>query len=263
MKMTELQIFKDFNRALEEKQLHVYYQPQYDCTTERIVGVEALARWIHPVYGMQISAEFIPVIEKMGMIPEMDKSIFESICVFLRECLDSGMPIVPVSANFSRYDLYNENFINDIETIRKKYDIPVSLLRAEVTETLAVSDNMRVKSMVERLREIGYIVEIDDFGSAYSSLGVLKDIEFDVIKLDMSFLRGTIGNRGKIILRNVVHMCHELGVPVIAEGVETQEQSQFMCSIGCNLIQGFLYSKPVPEDVLVGMLANNALAISR
>lgn len=245
------------DRAFQEHQFKAYYQPQFNHATGRIVGAEALVRWIHPEYGMQSPGDFIPVFESNGTITRLDLYIFEETCRFLRKCLDEKIRVVPISFNVSRHDIYCYDFISNMEKIRNTYQIPVKYLRVEITESAAANDNDYINKIVGKFHELGYVVEMDDFGSGYSSLNALKDIEVDIIKLDMAFLRGKIGGRGGIIISSIVRMANWLGTPVIVEGVETQEQADYMRSIGCEYIQGYFYSRPIPEQDFYEKLKHN------
>lgn len=249
--MTEQELLACFDDAIRFHHIFVTYQPKINHATGRMVGAEALMRWTHPAYGMQYPSEFIPVLEKNDLIYRADLAVFEMVCQFLRRCLDADIAPVPISVNMSRYDIYRKNYVEEIEKLRRQYDIPVKYLHVEVTETSAIGGMELVSGVLKQLHEYGYIVEMDDFGSGYSSLNVLKDLAVDVIKLDMRFLSGNIGGRGGTIISAIVQMAKWLGTPVIAEGVETLEQADYMKSIGCKYVQGYLYSKPVPEDVFL------------
>lgn len=205
---------------------------------------------------MQSPGDFIPVFEGNGLITRLDLYVFEEICSFISRCRGTDIKTVPISFNVSRYDVISGDFIERIEEIRKKYDIPVTNLRAEITESSMIGGNDHMAKIVHKFQSLGYVVEMDDFGSGYSSLNVLKDIEVDIIKLDMAFMRGNITKRGGIIISSIIRMANWLGTPVIAEGVETPEQAEYLKSIGCIYIQGFLFSKPVPENEYVNMLRN-------
>ncbi len=234
--------------ALANKQFVLYYQPQYNHSTGMLVGAEALVRWQHPEKGLISPGIFIPIFEKNGFITQLDLYVFEEVCIFLRNSIDNKDSIVPVSTNFSRYDIYLPDFVERLEQIRQKYDIPVNYLRIELTESAVFGSSQHANSVIEKLHSCGYFVEMDDFGSGYSSLNVLKDIELDTIKLDMQFLREEkAGNKGGTILSSIVRMAKWLNIPVIAEGVEHVEQADFLRSIGCDYIQGYLYSRPLPE----------------
>ena len=254
--MNKNELLANAEKAFEEKQFCVYYQPQYNYMSGRIVGAEALVRWIHPEYGMQSPGDFIPVFEENGLITRLDLYVFEEICSFISRCRGTDIKTVPISFNVSRYDVISGDFIERIEEIRKKYDIPVTNLRTEITESSMIGGNDHMAKIVHKFQSLGYVVEMDDFGSGYSSLNVLKDIEVDIIKLDMAFMRGNLTKRGGIIISSIIRMANWLGTPVIAEGVETPEQAEYLKSIGCIYIQGFLFSKPIPENEYVNMLRN-------
>ncbi len=235
--------------ALEQKQFVIYYQPQYNHSTGKLVGAEALVRWIHPERGLISPGVFIPIFEKNGFITKLDLYVFEEVCCFIRGCIDKGISIVPISSNFSRYDVFQPDFVEKLEEIRSKYNVPTKYLRIEITESVVVGGSQYVNGIVRKLHEYGYVVEMDDFGSGYSSLNVLKDVELDIIKLDMLFLsEESDSKRGGTILSSMVRMAKWLGMPVIAEGVEHVEQADFLRSIGCDYIQGYLYSRPLPEE---------------
>ena len=247
--MNEQQLLTAFDDALKFGHIYAVFQPKMNHTTGRMIGAEALMRWADPQNGMQYPSDFIPVLEKNDLVYRADLGVFEQTCKFQKKCLDEKVNTVPISVNMSRYDIYQKNYIEEIEKIRKKYDVPVKYIHIEVTETSAVGGMELLKSVLDELHSLGYTVEMDDFGSGYSSLNVLKDLEVDMIKLDMRFLSGNIGGRGGTIISSVVHMAKWLNTPVIAEGVETVEQADYMKSIGCRYIQGYLYSKPLnPED---------------
>ena len=247
-RMTETEILENFDSALQNEDMFILYQPKINHTTGRMIGAEALLRWKHPEYGIQYPSDFIPVFENNDLIYRADLYVFERVCRFQRKCLDSGVSPVPVSVNLSRFDIYKTDYIDEMESIRKKYDIPTRLLHIEITETSAIGGMELVTDVLQKLHGFGYIVEMDDFGSGYSSLNVLKDLPVDIIKLDMRFFSGEIGGRGGAIINAVVQMTKWLDTPVVAEGVETVEQADYMKSIGCNYIQGYLYSKPVTEE---------------
>ncbi len=236
--------------ALRTGQFAVYYQPQYNHSAGMIVGAEALVRWIHPEKGLIPPVQFISVFENNGFISHLDQYVFEQVCAFQRRQLDKKVELVPISVNLTRYDIFVPNFLETLETIRQKYDVPAQYIRIEITESSALGNSHFINNALRILHGYGYVVEMDDFGSGYSSLNILKDIDFDMIKLDMRFFReerkSGQGGRGGIILSSVVRMVNWLQLPMIAEGVETMEQADFLRSIGCDYIQGYLYSKPLP-----------------
>lgn len=256
----EQEISGIMGKALEEEQFILYYQPQYNHSTGMLVGAEALVRWMHPERGMISPGVFIPIFEKNGFITQLDLYVFEQVCRFVRSCMDKGLPIVPVSSNFSRHDIFMPDFVEKLEEIRKKYDVQTKHLRIEITESVVVGGSQHTNEIIRKLHKCGYIVEMDDFGSGYSSLNVLKDIELDIIKLDMMFLStDSDTQKGGTILSSMVRMAKWLGMPVIAEGVEHVEQADFLRSIGCDCIQGYLYSRPLPEDQYVKLLSKSTI----
>ncbi len=236
------------NNALAEQQFVAYYQPQYDHSNGELIGAEALVRWMHPERGLVSPGLFIPTFEKNGFITRLDIFVFEQVCRFQRRCMEKGVKPVPISVNLTRYDIYQPQFIEALEEIRLRYDVPVELLRIEITETAVVGDNQQATKVIAQLHDKGYVVEMDDFGSGYSSLNVLKDIDLDILKLDMRFLSNKKEtSRSGTILRAMVSMAKGLELTVIAEGVERMQQADYLRSIGCNLVQGYLYKKPLPE----------------
>ncbi len=246
--------------ALAQKQFVVFYQPQYNHSTGMLVGAEALVRWMHPERGIISPGVFIPIFEKNGFITKLDMYVFEQVCSFIRSCMDRGYAVVPISTNFSRHDIYQPDFVEKLEEIRSRYDVPSKYLRVEMTESAVVGSNRHVNDIIKKLHQFGYVVEMDDFGSGYSSLNVLKDVELDVIKLDMLFLvDDSENNRGGTIVSAVIRMAKWLDVPVIAEGVETIEQADFLKSIGCDYIQGYLYAKPMPQEAYEELINKSAV----
>ena len=247
-RMSTEELAERFDRAIDEGHIYALYQPQINHATGRMIGAEALMRWKDPEYGMQYPADFIPALEEKGLIYRADLYLFEQICRFQRKIMESGLNPVPISFNISRFDIYEHDYVTVIEEIRNRVNVPVRLLRAEITESFAIGGMELVEDLLSKLHEAGYVVEMDDFGSGYSSLNILKDLSVDVIKLDMRFMSGNVGGRGGIIISSMVQMTKWLRTPVIAEGVETMEQADYMKSIGCNYIQGYLYSKPISDE---------------
>lgn len=180
---------------------------------------------------------FVPVLEDEGLIVEADLLMFEEICQFQRDCIGRDVSTVPISFNVSRVDINEGDYVERLERIRQRYDIPVRLLRAEITETSAIGGLELVSRAMTQLQECGFVVEMDDFGTGYSSLNILKDLPFDIIKLDMRFLEGGLSGRGGTILNAMVQMTKWLETPIIAEGVETVAQANYLKSIGCVYVQ--------------------------
>lgn len=259
--ISEQEITGSMRTALKEKQFIIHYQPQYNHTTGMLVGAEALVRWQHPESGLIPPGRFIPVFEKNGFITNLDLYVFENVCKFIRSCMDHNYTLVPVSVNLTRYDIFSPDFIERLEKARMVYDVPPKYLRIEITESAAIGNSKFINDAVAKLHSYGYVVEMDDFGSGYSSLNILKDINFDIIKLDMKFLQNEneTANKGGTILSSVVRMLNWLGMPIIAEGVETMKQADFLRSIGCDYIQGYLYSKPLAEEDFCRVLSESAV----
>ncbi|MDD4509391.1 MAG: EAL domain-containing protein [Oscillospiraceae bacterium] len=244
----ERQIVTEMHAALTAGQFEVWFQPQVNHISGALVGAEALVRWRHPTSGLLVPpGEFIPVFERNGFIYEMDKYIWEQVCILLRKWLDAGQSPLPVSVNISRYDMFRDDFFDVLTELVEKYNIPIELLRLEVTETAFAKTAEQIITIVKRLIDYGFTVEIDDFGSGYSSLNTLKDVPAQVLKLDMKFLENSGDTaRGGNIVESVVRMAKWLNMTVIAEGVETTAQADYLKSIGCYYVQGYLYAKPMP-----------------
>ncbi len=245
--LTEHEIESSMHLALEKGEFINYYQPQYNHYTGMLVGAEALIRWQHPEKGLISPGLFIPLFERNGFISELDFYVFEQVCRFLQSSQLNGYALVPISVNFSKLDFYLPDFVEKLEAIRKKYGVDPHYLHLEITESVFMGNHKAVNAILGRLHECGYKVEMDDFGSGYSSLNMLRSLDIDLIKLDMLFLGDqSENNKGGIILASVINMAKWLHLPVIAEGVETVEQSEFLRSLGCQYVQGYLYARPMP-----------------
>ena len=245
-----LQLLKDAETAIGNEEFEVWFQPQVDYAHHRFFGAEALVRWRHHARGFLSPAEFIPLLEKSNYIGKVDLYVIQKTCEYMRSWLDV-LPESPftVSVNLSRKDVLNPLFSGEMENIVEKYGIPRERLRLEITESAYMQDGECLHKEVAALRERGFAVEIDDFGAGYSSLNSLKDMNFDKLKLDMKFLSQTCNAaKGKIILSSVIQMSLNLGVPVIAEGVETKEQADMLLSYGCEEMQGYYFAKPMRAE---------------
>ncbi|NLG03710.1 MAG: EAL domain-containing protein, partial [Clostridia bacterium] len=252
----EQQIVSDMEQALRNGEFKAFFQPQYNHATKAMIGAEALVRWEKD--GTFISpGEFIPIFERNGFIYEVDKFIWEQVCIYLKKWIDEGMTVLPVSVNISRFDLYKSDFFDVICGLIKKYQIPSDCLRLEVTESAFAESPKHILKMVNQLIDYGFTVEIDDFGSGYSSLNTLKDVPASILKLDMKFFSNTENaQRSGNIIESVVRMAKWLGMAVIAEGVEELNHADFLKSIGCYYIQGYLYAKPMPLEEYEELLQN-------
>lgn len=243
----EQNIINEMSDALENHEFVPYYQPKYDVKTNKPVGAEALARWIHPTKGFISPGVFIPIFEKNGFISKLDFYIWECVCKQLKEWKDKGVPLFPVSVNVSRVNLYKPNLSKIIIELTKKYDVDPKYFNIEITESVYTDDNVMIDDITSQLRNNGFTILMDDFGSGYSSLNVLKDVQVDMLKMDMMFMfKAKYDGRAETIISSVIRMAKWLNIPVIAEGVDKAEQVEFLKSVGCDYIQGFYYSKPLP-----------------
>ena len=244
----EYRILTDFMTALKNDEITFYLQPQCHAKSGRIVGLEALARWIKKDGTFVSPAEFIPVLEKYNFITDLDQYIWDKVFASLRGWLDRGHTAVPVSVNVSRIDMFNFDIAHYIHDLADKYAIPHNLIKVEITESAYAETTSVVDELAKRLREDGISVLMDDFGRGYSSLNMLSSIKLDAIKLDSDFLQlqGADYERGIRVIESVVNMAKTMGLPIIVEGVETKEQADFLVELGCRYIQGFYYYRPMP-----------------
>lgn len=244
--MKEQHILDCMEDALKGNQFHVYYQPKHDANTGELVGAEALVRWIHPEYGFMSPAEFIPLFEKNGFISEIDMHVIKTVCNDLKNWRQEGATIVPVSINVSRRDMLNSRFIDDFEKVVHESGLPLEYLHMEITETVFIEDVDYLQPIIQKIREWGVQIELDDFGSGFSALSLLTSLPLDVIKLDMSFVRNIFKQR--MVIENIIKICHGLNCEMVAEGVETEEQLDELKKMNCDTIQGYYFSKPIPSD---------------
>lgn len=248
------------NTALSERQFIVYYQPKYNISTGTISGAEALVRWIHPEKGMIYPGVFIPVFERNGFIMKLDEYVWEEVCVFIRERLDAGKRVPPISVNISKVNLYNPKLCDNIIGLVEKYNIPTELFQLELTESAFTDNKFVLDNVMKRLKGYGFTVMMDDFGSGYSSLNMLKEIPVDVLKIDLRFLSGEGDSiKGGKILSSVITMAKWLDMHVITEGIETVEQLSFLRSVGCEDGQGFYFARPVPKEEYCAIVDGAAL----
>lgn len=239
-------ITKAMKEALKEKQFEIWLQPQVDYETSMVTGAEALVRWNHPERGYIYPNVFIPIFEQNGFIYQMDQFVWEEACICLRRWMDEGKEPVPISVNISRYDILKNDLLENIDSLLDKYSIPAGILNFEITESVFTDNTGKIGEVVEEMKKRGLKIEIDDFGSGYSSLNALKDISADILKLDMRFLdQDVLTDRAKIVIESIVAMIHKLGKGIVAEGIEKKEQADYLASIGCNCIQGYYYAKPM------------------
>lgn len=245
----EQRIVNNMKSALEGNEFILYLQPKYDLQDNSMDGAEVLVRWNSPSRGMVSPGEFIPIFERNGFIIKLDYYVWEKTCQLLAKWIEEGRNPEPVSVNISRVSLYNPRLVELICGLVEKYHIPPRLLQLELTESAYTSNPKAIRDTMERLQEAGFSILMDDFGSGYSSLNVLKDIAVDILKIDMKFLSDTDKQgRSENILASVVRMAKWLDMPVVAEGVERREQVDFLKSIGCEYVQGYYFARPMPVE---------------
>ena len=251
----EQEITNDMNAALEQEHFALYWQPQYDLQTQTVIGAEVNVRWNHPNKGQLLPKDFIPIFERNGFIIQMDAYIWERACRYIRQWLDDGLRPLPVSVNISRVNLHNPRLVENLIQLVETYGIDPALLNLEITESAYTDDPEAMLDMVAQLQKYGFLVMMDDFGSGYSSLNMLKDIAVDVIKLDMNFLSSCKApERSEKILSSVVEMARQLDILTIAEGVETPEQMAILNRIRCRFAQGYYLAKPMPAADYAALL---------
>ena len=247
--LKEQKIINAMERAIQNKEFTLYLQPKYDIEKGTIIGAEALVRWISLENGFISPGDFIPVFENNGFVYEVDKFIWEESCRYLRKWLDEGREVHPISVNVSRIDLYDPKLVQHLVNLREKYQLPSQYLELEITESAYTEDPEQIITITRQLREAGFVILMDDFGTGYSSLNMLKDIQIDVLKLDMGFLKSSdYSAKGGNILTAILKMAESLKMQTIAEGVETKEQVEFLKKIGCQCVQGFYFARPMPEQ---------------
>ena len=235
------------HNALEQGYFVPYLQPKYELEGESIAGAEALVRWIDPEEGMIYPNEFIPLFESNGFIVELDLYMFEEACKLVERWNKEGHPIIPVSVNLSRSHFEIPNFFDYYEYVLKKYDVPPRSIEIELTESLFFNDMESLSVLVQQIHDAGLSCSIDDFGSGYSSLNMLKDVKVDALKLDRVFFEsGDNDERGKDIVQSVIQLAQALDLHTISEGVEEREQVEFLKEMHCDLIQGYVFAKPMP-----------------
>ncbi len=246
--MMEADLTSNMHDALKTGEFVLYFQAQYDANTQQMTGCESLCRWIRK-NAVVSPGLFIPLFEKNGFIRELDKYVWERAFFTVEKWLREGKKIVPVSVNISRKSLVDDSIIHTITLLKSKYSVPTQYIHFEVTESAYATNQEELIARVNKIRDLGFKIAMDDFGSGYSSFNSLKDIPIDILKLDMGFLRkNSNAERGRLIIKSVIDLAHSLGLTTVAEGVETEEQADYLREFGCDIIQGYLYAKPLPED---------------
>ena len=244
---------KNFHEDLENGRIQAYFQPIYRAITEKVLCVESLARWITPEGALIAPDDFIPVLEKNDLIYELDMEVLRQVCALYRELKERGTPVYAFTINFSRYDFRHEELFDKIISTLDMYDVPHEAIKLEITESIMLHDITNSKRLFKKFSDAGFSVWLDDFGSGYSSLNMLQSYSFDVIKFDMLFIRN-LSDKGREVLASLISMSKSLGIHTLTEGVETEEQKDFLVAAGCEALQGFYYSRPVSKDDLLALI---------
>lgn len=242
------QIEKSMETALNEEQFKVFYQPKHDANTGELIGAEALIRWIHPEYGFMSPGEFIPIFEKNGFITEVDSYVWKRTCDNLSRWMSQGIRVVPISVNGSKVDFIYPQFLEMLSQPADDMNIPPHYLHLEVTESLFADRLDELIEILQKCQDKGYQIELDDFGSGYSSLSTLAILPLNVVKMDMKLVRAIHDQRSLRVFSACINLAKSLGLKTVSEGVETEEQLKIIRDLGGDVIQGFYYSKPLPED---------------
>ena len=245
--ISQNQLLDSVNDAIKNKEFRLYLQSKVNMVTGKVIGAEALIRWIHPELGFISPGEFIPLLEKEGYIYEVDKYIWEEACKVLKERKDKGLEELPISVNVARGDFYEEDLCDVLRNLIQTYELKPEQLHLEIIERAYVTDSDNIFRVLTELREAGFCIEMDDFGIGESSLSMLAEMPVNVLKLDRQFLVAGLDDKRHIeVIRCIINLAEVLDINIIAEGVETQEQVDLLLSMGCCCAQGFFYAKPEP-----------------
>lgn len=244
----QMEVVKIFENACVNDGVKAFFQPKIDAGKKQLIGAEALCRLVDEEGKIVPPGAFIPILENNGMLGKLDALMLEKTFSHMREWMDAGKEMIPISINLSRVDFYNENLVEQIVRLQKQYEIPAEYIELEVTESTFIQDMNNVVASVQALRNQGFHISVDDFGSGYSSLSLLTTMPADIIKLDGSFARQSIkSEKGIDIVRSVIEMLKKIDFDIICEGVETLEEEKLIVSLGCSKIQGYLYDKPLSK----------------
>lgn len=247
--VNQMELMGEYESAIANDEFKVYYQPVVEASSGNLISAEALVRWIHPQRGMVSPADFIPALENGGHISKLDWFITNRVAELSRERHQAGEPVVPVSVNLSWMDFYDEDMMQGLVELLGSDRVRVGDIRLEITETSYAALESDREGILDQLRKLGSPILLDDFGSGFSSFGMLKRYNFDILKLDMTFTRQIEASpKTCTIITGIIQMVHHLGIKVIAEGAETEAQVKFLRDNGCDYIQGYYFSKPLPEE---------------
>ena len=243
--------------ALEQNQFKVFYQPKHDVNTGELTGAEALIRWLHPEFGFMSPGEFIPVFESNGFISEVDNFVWKRTCENLNRWINKGLKVVPISINASKLDFMKPDFFENLHAASTGMNVPPALLHIEVTESLFSDQIDELVKILTKCQKNGYKIELDDFGSGYSSLNTLSVLPLDIVKMDMSLVKAITNFKNMRVFSACINLAKSLGLKTVSEGVETNEQMWTIRELGGDAIQGYLYSKPLSEEDFEKYLIEN------
>lgn len=242
----EIEILSTIDSAIKNNELIAYYQPKINSDTGVISGAEALVRWKKSDGSIIYPDQFVPIIERSGQIIQVDYFMYQQVFQFISERIAEGKNVVPISINVSRQHFKKLDIINYIKSLQRVYNIPPKYVEFEITETVCMTDTVKALKFIQEFHDMGFKVSMDDFGSGYSSLYLLSELPIDIIKMDKCFLQSEdLRDKERVIISNIINMTHQLEITTLCEGVETLQQSEFLKSVGCDIQQGFYFSRPV------------------
>ena len=246
----------ELQSAIDNDEFVVYLQPKYDIETEKVFGAEALVRWNYHHEELWMPGKFIPYLEQDGLVSKIDLVVFTKVCEFLAECKDDGIPVHPISVNLSRISLFNDNLVNEMKMVADKYNVDTQYIDIELTESAAYEDSSNLLQIMEQLSNAGFKISLDDFGTGFSALGLLRDMPVDTLKIDKSFVDGILNNSDKDnwLVQDIIQIAKHMEMICLAEGAESREQVDLLKKWGCEYIQGYYFSKPIPIVDYVSLL---------
>lgn len=256
-------VLNNIDNALDVGDIKVYYQPVIKASTGHLCGYEALTKWNDPKYGIIRPAQYIPVLEEYRQVHKIDMIVIETVFRDIRRLLDDGLPALQVSINFSKLDFELTDVVEILESCAKKYYVPRNYIHVEVTESALSGDLKQLREELNELTNLGYALWLDDFGSGFSSLNVLKDFNFDLVKIDKGFLSTfrTNPDRTKAVIKNIISMAKDLGMETLCEGIETHEEAEYLKSVGCDRLQGYVFSKPLLLEECLKKIENKTFTV--
>lgn len=244
----KMELCSAFPNAIATGEIQVYYQPKVDSITKKVIGAEALVRWIKKDGSFIFPDQFIPALEENGLIIDLDYYVYRQVFKYIKSKLDNGIPVVPISMNVSRTHFRDDDLSIYVDNIFKEFPIPTKYVEFELTESIYIENMNTILPFVNKMRELGIKISMDDFGSGYSSLNLLNNLPIDIMKLDRAFLgNDNLSNSQRIILSHIISMAKQLGIEVLCEGVETKSQSDFLEEAGCDMFQGYYFSRPINQ----------------